>query len=66
MSASMGIGIAIAAARMIDSQWFNTNVFEPAVGAGVGIAMLIVSVIGAILPARRAVAQDPWSVLKSD
>src|SRR6185503_18607997 len=60
----VGIVAAIAVGRLIQSLLFDTSVFDLATFAAVGIMLLSVAALAAWLPARRAAAADPMSVIR--
>ena len=67
-----GAGIAIGAAasvgvgRVLQSLLFGVSATEPSVFAGVSVALLIVAVMAAYLPARRAARVDPVTALRHE
>ncbi len=62
----LGIPIALVAARLIGTQLYRMNPFDPAtfIAAAAGIAA--VTVLSAWLPARRAAAVDPMVSLRCE
>jgi putative ABC transport system permease protein len=69
---SVGAGLAIGAAlaallsRTIGTLLFQTSASDPAVFAGVGAFILVVSLAAAFLPARLALRVDPAQVLRAE
>jgi putative ABC transport system permease protein len=68
--AVVGIGIGLAGAfgvtRFLASFLFGVSPTDPATLFGVSVAVLIVTGLATYVPARRAAAVDPVSVLRSD
>ncbi len=66
--ASIGLGIGIALAiglgRVLRSQLFGVSVFDPATLGGVVLVLIASAALASWLPARRAAAVDPASVLR--
>ena len=59
----VGYPIALAATRPMRSLLFGVTESDPATFAGVGVFFLVVGIIGALVPARRALAVDPVKAL---
>lgn len=60
----VGVPIASAAARLVRAQLYQMSPFDPATFLGATIAIAIVTVLSAWLPARRAAAVDPMASLR--
>ena len=63
---TLGIAGAVAAARLLTTMLFEVTPLDPQIYAGVVVLLGIVTVLAGYLPARRAAALDPMTVLKSD
>ena len=61
-----GMGLAWLAARSVRAFLFDTAVTDPATWAAVVVSLLVVVVLAAYLPARRAATVDPVTVLSGD
>jgi predicted permease len=67
-----GIGVVIGLAgslsinRLLASQLFQVNAFDPLIFASMAAALLIAALLASYLPARRAVRVDPLSALRSE
>jgi putative ABC transport system permease protein len=68
--AIVGIGIGLAGAfgltRFLASFLFGVSPTDPATLVGVSAVILIVTIVASYVPARRAAAVDPVSVLRSE
>jgi putative ABC transport system permease protein len=62
----VGLGLAFAGTRMLESMLFGVAARDPIVFAGAGLVVLLASALASYIPARRAVAIDPASCLKLD
>ena len=60
---AIGIGSAIAASRLVSNLLFGLAPTDPMTMAGAITAMVLVSVVAAYVPARRASAIDPLAAL---
>lgn len=61
-----GLGIAAVAGRGIASLLYGVSPTEPAVYASVAMALLVVALLAAWIPARRAAAIDPLIALRAE
>lgn len=59
----LGIGAALAIARLLDSFLVGVSAFDPLTFAGWCVVMIVVALIASYLPARRATRIDPAAVL---
>jgi predicted permease len=66
--AGVALGLAGAAAvrRVIASQLFEVEAFDPAVYLGVTVLLLLVAAAACFLPARRAAAVEPTQALRME
>ena len=62
----IGIAAAIGLSRLIESQLYGTDPVEPAVFAGVGILLILTTIVACYLPARHAASIDPIRTLRHD
>jgi ABC-type antimicrobial peptide transport system permease subunit len=62
----IGLGVALLAGRWVAPLLFQTSPRDPVVIAGVLGVVVLVAVVAALLPARRALAVDPIDALRAD
>ena len=62
----LGLAGAVTGAQVLTRFVYATSVREPATYAGVAGVLIAVAAAAAYLPARRAAAADPVSVLRTD
>jgi predicted permease len=60
----IGIGLSFALRRLIQPQLFDTSASDPVVLVGVSGALLLVSVVAGLVPARRAARISPMEALR--
>jgi predicted permease len=63
---ALGLGAAAALTRAMAAQLYATSPLEPAVLAGVSLAVVLVVAAASWLPARRATRVDPLRALRAD
>jgi predicted permease len=65
--AGIGIGAAAAlvATPLLEAQLFGVRPMDPVTYVGVALALALTSVLGALLPARRAMRVDPAHALRA-
>jgi len=61
---AVGIGGALAAGRIVSSLLFQVSARDPVTIGGVSVVLLAVSVVAALVPARRATRVDPMKALR--
>jgi putative ABC transport system permease protein len=66
MGAVVGLGGALAVSRLIEGLLFGVTPTDPATFASVLALLAAVSVVAALVPARRATRVDPLSVLRQE
>jgi putative ABC transport system permease protein len=62
----MGIGMAIAFARLIETQLFGVRAIDPLTIAAMTCTLMAASILASWLPARRAIRTDPVVALRYD
>jgi ABC-type antimicrobial peptide transport system permease subunit len=62
----IGLGGALAGARLISGILVEVSARDPAVYAGVATLLLLVAAVANYLPARRAAVLEPAGVLRQD
>jgi putative ABC transport system permease protein len=63
---TIGLAIALIAARWIEPLLYKQSPRDPVVFAGVAVVMLLVGMLASLPPALRALRADPTRSLKSD
>ena len=58
--------MAFAAARLMSSLFFGVSAADPVTFAGVGTVLLGAALLACWVPASRAIAVEPASVLRND
>jgi predicted permease len=60
---AVGAVAALSLGPLLEAQLFGVRPIDPITYAGVGLALVLTSVLGALLPARRAMRVDPaWAL----
>jgi len=62
----VGTAIALVGARAIRSVLFGISALNPALYAGAAGILILVAIVAALAPARRAAATDPTTNLRAD
>jgi putative ABC transport system permease protein len=62
----LGVAGAIAFGRVLTDMLFGVNASDPATFAAVLVVLAVAGLIAVLLPARRAIAVDPATALRSD
>ncbi|MBW1881747.1 MAG: FtsX-like permease family protein [Deltaproteobacteria bacterium] len=63
---AVGLGGALAGARLVSGILVGVSARNPMVYAGVTLLLLVVAVVANYLPARRAASLEPAGVLRSE
>ena len=66
MGSITGLGVAIATARLLRGVLFEVNPLDPLTFCAVPVLMLMLALLAAWVPARRAASIDPMLALRSD
>jgi ABC-type antimicrobial peptide transport system permease subunit len=68
LAVGIGIGLVLAAAiaRGIESLLFETSSTDPLVFAGVSLMLVAIALVATFIPARRAASTDPLNALRAD
>ena len=62
----IGLGAALAATRLLETQLFGVTPTDPLTFVAVPLALMIIALVACYLPARRASRVDPLIALRSD
>jgi predicted permease len=62
----VGLGVAIATARLLRGFLFEVNPLDPLTFCAVPVLMLLLALVAAWIPARRAASIDPMHALRSE
>ena len=62
----VGLGISLAVGRAVSSLLYDVAAFDPVTLVGVVLAIGLVSIAAALVPARRAMRLDPVAALRQD
>jgi predicted permease len=66
MGSIVGLGVAIATARLLRGFLFEVNPLDPITFCAVPLLMLLLALVAAWVPARRAASIDPMLALRSE
>jgi putative ABC transport system permease protein len=64
--AAIGVAAAAGAARLVRTLLFGVTPFDPSILAAVVMLMILVAFVSALIPARRASAVDPMTILRRE
>ena len=62
----LGIAMAIPLGRYLESELYGVRALDPLAVGGASVMLLAAAVAASVVPAIRAVRQDPMNVLRSD
>ena len=62
----LGLGAAAGLGRTVQSQLYGVQATDPATYAGVAAGLLLIALLSAALPARRAGRVDPMTALRNE
>jgi ABC-type lipoprotein release transport system permease subunit len=62
----VGLGIAFGASRLLRNFLFEVNPLDPLTFCAVPFLMLLLAIVAAWIPARRAASIDPIVALRSE
>lgn len=62
----MGLGAAMAVAQLLKSRLYGLSAFDPAIYALAAAALVLVSVLAALTPARTATHIDAMVALRAE
>ena len=63
---ALGLIVAAAATRLVQSLLFNTSATDPAIYASLAALLLTMAAVACYAPARRAMRVDPMTALRSE
>jgi ABC-type antimicrobial peptide transport system permease subunit len=62
----LGVGVALAAARIIQSMLFQVSPHDPVTLAGIGVLLGLAAAAACLVPAWRATRVDPVVALRAE
>jgi ABC-type antimicrobial peptide transport system permease subunit len=63
LGVAVGVGLAVPATQLLESQLFGVTAHDPLTLAGVTLTLVIVAVVASVAPAGRAARVDPARAL---
>jgi ABC-type antimicrobial peptide transport system permease subunit len=63
---AVGIPAALACGRLVSSQLYGVQPYDPLTIGGAAAVMLAVALAASFLPARRAALLDPFAALREE
>ncbi|HLJ79628.1 MAG TPA: FtsX-like permease family protein, partial [Acidobacteriaceae bacterium] len=66
ISLAVAVPVALAATRLLKAELFGVSNMDPVVFCSVIVLMLLVAMISAALPARRAARVEPMAALRNE
>ena len=64
MGLAIGLAVAFASTRFLETQLYEVKVYDPLTFVAVGLVLMVVSLLACYLPARRAAKVDPLVALR--
>jgi len=64
--AVLGVGVALASARLVASLLFQVSMYDPAIAGGAVFLLLAVGAAATLLPAHRAAGVEPMQALRNE
>jgi ABC-type antimicrobial peptide transport system permease subunit len=61
-----GLALGVAASRLLASIVYHASASDPLVLLGVAVTMMLVGIVSASIPARRALAIHPMELLREE
>jgi putative ABC transport system permease protein len=61
-----GVGVALAATRLLQAQLFEVSATDPTVIGGVAAFLAVICALACYIPARRATKVDPMVALRAE
>jgi len=63
---AIGVPIALALGRLVESQLFGLHAGDPAIFAGASLALVLVALLSGLIPSSRAARIDPIVALRHE
>jgi ABC-type antimicrobial peptide transport system permease subunit len=63
---AIGIGVAAAVARVLQSVLFGVSPFDPVAYLGAPLVLMAVAMLAMWVPTRQALRSDPLTTLRSE